>query len=336
MDDIDPPIFLKFKILNVETPPTKALDYPYYHSKVKVNVDSEDAHVYPKNYRPLTNSAEGPTVTQTHSHEWTGGGSVSIGTKTGISGTANVNRRVNETDERVRNIWSTTAYAQETEVTWEYDVRDPKQQQRGLQVEIERLPFVEFWPERHAQVQKPFRVELSSYWSTRTPKKGTKFLPFPAFWKRQPMPLLRNFCHVTCIMLPSNLSKIARLKLQLEAHMLPSIVKENSAIFASHNKPSSDLEGVTVDGDVELLDPSGNRLKKQKDTSAGTIRGDGDPKPLNPSGNRLGKQKDTSAGMVREDGNVELLGLSGSQLGRQKDTSAGTVRLDETRREGEQ
>ena len=217
----------------------------------------------------------------------TGGGSVSIGT--GISGTVNVNRRVNDAEEMVRNISSITAYGQATKVTWEYDVRDTRQQQRGLQVEVEGLPFVEFWPKRPAQVQKPFRVELSSYWSTRMPKKQSKFLPLPAFWKRQPMPLLRNFCHVTCIILPSNLSKMARLELQLEAHMPPSIVNENFAILMSHKKPSSDLEGVTVDGDVELLDPSGNRLKKQKDTPA--VQGMAIQNPQIPVGIDLGSRR---------------------------------------------
>lgn len=71
--------------------------------------------------------------------------------------------------------------------------------------------------------------------------------------------------------------------------MPPSIVNENFAILMSHKKPSSDLEGVTVDGDVELLDPSGNRLKKQKDTPA--VQGMAIQNPQIPVGIDLGSRR---------------------------------------------
>ena len=207
----------------------------------------------PPVYGPMPTTAAGLTVTHTHSHEWTRGSSVSVG-RTGILGTANINRRANDTNEMVRNIQHCTVYCQVSRVTWEYDACDTYQQQWGMWVEVGRLPFVEFWPERHAQIQKPFSVELTSYWSTRMPKKGSKFLPLPAFWKHQPVPLLRNFCHVTCMRLPSDLSKVTTLLLQLNTHM------EDSAIFLTYKSFSSDFDEATVDGDVEPLNPVGTNL----------------------------------------------------------------------------
>ena len=249
MDDIDSPVSLQFKILDAETAPKDA-QHLYQHTKIKVVVDSEDERVHPFDYGPMPTLAAGPTVTHTHSHEWTRGGSVSVG-RTGILGIININRRANDTDEVVRNVQRCAVYRQVSRVTWEYDACDTYQQQRGMRVEVGRLPFVEFWPERHAQIRKPFSVELTSYWSTRMPKKGSKFLPLPAFWKHQPVPLLRNFCHVTCMRLPSDLSKVTTLQLQLDARM------EGSAIFLTSKSSSSDLDEATVDGDVEPLNPVG-------------------------------------------------------------------------------
>jgi hypothetical protein len=209
-------------------------------------VDSSDKGVYPRSWLPRSTTASGPTVTYTDGRELASGLSLTIGTKNGVSGTGSINGKVTHAQEVTRNLSRVTALPGATFVKWSYDVDDSYQQQGGLEVEHDRHPFLKFWL-RKAHVEKPINVELSGYWVNRiTPKKGMKLLS--AFRKRQAVPLLRNFCHLTCITLPPHLPRSAISTLQLEARMPchmaePVVVKSVEADFEL---------GVEMEGHVEL------------------------------------------------------------------------------------
>ena len=226
------------------------LEHPYEHRKVQVKIDSSDRNVSPHSFRPHKTSAAGSTITQTDGRQLAGGLNLTVGMPNAVSGGGNVSRMVSHTRETIRNLSRITAFAADTFVSWSYDVDDSYQQQGGLELEQERNPFLKFWL-RKGQVEKPLQVEVSGYWVTPfTPKKGVKFAVLSAFRKRHPVPLLRNFCHSTCIILPSDLARSAVSTLRLKACM-PCSLEEKVVL----ELPETDFElGIVMEGRVELDD----------------------------------------------------------------------------------
>lgn len=222
------------------------MEYPYEHSKIKVKVDSSDKCVYTRDCRPQNTAAAEPTVAHTDLREMSGRGTLTIGPV--VSGTLNMAGKVSHAQETKRNRSRITTYVEETFVEWVYDVDDSNQRQSGLQVEDEKLPFLEFCLRRDAQVENPLRVELSGYWVSRVMplKRGRNF--FPAIRKRHKVPLLRSFSHLTCITLPPHLPGTTRSSIHLEAHMPSS--KAESAVLKSV-EAYSEL-GIEMQGQVEL------------------------------------------------------------------------------------
>lgn len=192
-----------------------ASEHPYKHHKVEVKIDSSDKKLYPRSWHPESTDAAGNTITHINGRQLTGTLGLTAGTN-GVTGNGTISGMISHTRETTRNLSRITALPGDTSVTWSYNVDDSYQQERGLALEQERHPFLKFWL-RKAQVDEPLRVEVSGYWVTRiTPKKSVKFL---AFKKPQAVPLLRNFCHLTCITFPSHLPRSAVSTLRLKAHL---------------------------------------------------------------------------------------------------------------------
>jgi hypothetical protein len=194
-----PKVSLQFNDLGFYTEPV-ALEYPYKHSKAQVNVESLDKDAYVQHWLPRSTAAAGPTVRQTDGHELTTGVDLTIGTKAGVSGTVNLNGKTTRSEEVTRNASRITATPGITSVKWSYYVDDIYHQQSGLGVDHDRLPFLQFGF-KEAPAVKRLCLELSGYWTTSfTPKKG--LLSTLKNLKRPAVPLLRNFCQLTCITLP--------------------------------------------------------------------------------------------------------------------------------------
>jgi hypothetical protein len=233
---------LRFNDFGFYTEPV-ALDYPYKNTKAQVKVESLDNDAYVQDFLPRSTPAAGPTVRQTDGHELTTGVDLTVGTKAGVSGTVNLNGKTTRSEEVTRNVSRITATLGIKSVKWSYHVGDIYHQESGLGVHGDRLPFLEFAFEE-APPEKPLRLQLSGYWvTTFTPQKGL----FAILKSKRPgVPLLRNFCHLTCITLPHQLPKSGRMKLQLEARM-PCSMTESVAVKSE--KLGVKMEGKLTDQD---------------------------------------------------------------------------------------
>lgn len=241
---------------------TKAIaqGQPYEHFKVRVKVDSSDKVVYPRDWRPVNTLATGPTVKITDGTETTGGATLAVGTKAGVTGSVTASRMVSGAREITKNLSRIRVHPEDTFVEWTYDVEDAYQRQGGLEiVDQERLPLLKFWCMEGEPRDKLLRIELSGYWVNRdVPKKGWKWANF--FRKGQrPVPMLRNFCHSTRITIPANLKSSMVSTLKLKACM--PLCRGESVVLEPevHRQMPACAVGVELEGQVDLkewMDPA--------------------------------------------------------------------------------
>jgi hypothetical protein len=248
-----PALTVEFKQLDFDTKAI-AQENPYEHFQAHVKIDSSDQTAYPRDWRPQPTAAIGPTAKMTSGHENLGGVSLSVGTKGGVTGGLTASRKHSRSQETTKNHSRIRAHCDGAFVEWIYDVDDVNERQGGLRLKDERLPFLKYWLE--SEQTGPLRVRISGYWISSV-------LPIPKNWatlrkifergQAQEVPMLRNFCHSTHIIIPSDLQKTVTSTLHLKACMPCSPAGSADMEREALRVPDfAKREGFKLEGKLEL------------------------------------------------------------------------------------
>jgi len=259
---------------------------------VTVKIDSCDKDFMPTDMLPEPTPGAASTVEKSHGHENHGSVTASVATSlkpVTIGGTLG-RKHTGNTTATVNNS-GISLYVNDNFAEWSYSVDDEKQQKEGIWISKERRPIAPFSLRRpRTNVNEPLKITLSSVWVLQEPPFRKKMFDF--FFRRrdEPIPLLRNFRHLTVITLPPNSHELpdppgAKLKLRAE---MPSACICPRTVEISELTNDSQF-GVEMMGLMESLDPNWTiTLKEQEvdhpEAEAETIGPHPEAEPTKPEG----------------------------------------------------
>jgi hypothetical protein len=119
-----------------------------------------------------------------------------------VSASASRTTEQSTSTEKTLNISRIIQTAIGSRSSWAFHIADPFEQEVGLPLPPEMLPFVhlEFWGETQAPPPKYLDIEISSYWSVLGPRGRNTWWSLPTS-----SPTFSNLCKIITLSLPSDL-----------------------------------------------------------------------------------------------------------------------------------
>ena len=233
------------------TEPHPSEKHAYKHHRVQVTVSSMH-NPYLCDWDPKTTPAEERATKATEGTGWTGTLNATPSTRSGFLCGLSLSRTCTRTKEVTKFASKIVSNRWDKSVKWMYDIDEINHQIHGLAMEEGRHPRLKL-QHNMEEVEKPLTIEVLGHWVTPyTFKKGSRLLS-PFTGSHHPVPILRNFRHLTSITFkPSDLRCERKSDLMLQVSMPPSIMQPSNMTLG---EKKSGEHGINVEAKV-LVDDS--------------------------------------------------------------------------------